>query len=323
MSNSAEKDFLIGQLTQVEHLLSLSPNSRTMAPGLKQRAERLRQEIAALSTSSTPTLPSTNIFFAGSPAFGTTGLEAKFAAKMIDAYQDMVANQYAAESHGKIGDRGKRTGEADSRLYLTALPKGSFGIQLAQPQVSDFLIAQQVSKVLDEMTELVEAAADGDESFEKMLTTIHPRVLSPLDRFFSTLKSNNATCLLESGSRRCELNSEKIDAARDRVTVASKELEIKRMTMKGMFKGATLVKWRFDFIPETGEPISGYLADDVTEDEATRMNSQTSMRSLAEIEVTRVQTKSGKILETYELKSLKRDDSLTEALPEKRLDPDL
>jgi len=249
-----------------------------------------------------PARPEAELLFAGGPAVGSVGLDAKFASKVLDAYQDMVANHYSASRHGAVGSRGPRTGEDEARLCLTALPRGSFGLLLAQPQADDFIAAAQLSDAMDQITSLVEAAASGDAAFTDTVEKFHPRVLTPLERFLNALETQEASVHLRSATRQCDLNGEQVKAAKSRV--AETKPETQTIRLRGVCRGVLLESWRFDFNPDGQPPISGVLAESVTEDSAKAILTLVDEPAEAELKVTRMRTRSGFGRPAYELVSL-------------------
>jgi hypothetical protein len=67
----------------------------------------------------------------GRPVYGSMGIDASFAGRMLEPFQSMVMADYADRWHGVLGSRGRRPGEAQAKLLLTGLPRGSFGLELA------------------------------------------------------------------------------------------------------------------------------------------------------------------------------------------------
>jgi hypothetical protein len=261
----------------------------------------LQQELAGLEKQPPPR-PEAELLFAGGPVFGSVGLDAKFASKVLDSYQDMVANHFSVSRHGAVGSRGPRAGEGQARLCLTALPRGSFGLLLAQPQAEDFIAAAQLSDAMDQITSLIEAAASGDAAFTDTVERFHPRVLNPLERFLNALETQEASFHLRSATRQCELKTEQVRAAKSRVADTKPETEMIRL--RGACRGVLLESWRFDFNPDGQPPISGVLADSVTEEAAKAMLALVDQPAEAEMRVTRMRTRSGFGRPAYELLSL-------------------
>jgi hypothetical protein len=289
------------EIVGLQTLLHEMPDDPLAKPLLASRLRGLEKELAAMQKQP-PAHPEAELLFAGGPAIGSVGLDAKFASKVLDSYQDMVANHYSALRHGKVGSRGPRTNEDEARLCLTALPRGSFGLLLAQPQAQDYIAAAQLSDAMDQITSLVEAAASGDAAFTDTVEKFHPRVLNPLERFLNTLETQDASVHLRSATRQCELKTEQVRAAKSRVAETKPEMET--VSLIGVCRGVLLESWRFDFNPDDKPPISGVLAESVTKEAAKAMLALVDQPAKAELTVTRMRTRSGFGRPAYELLSL-------------------
>ena len=301
MSYLRELEQRQAEIVGLKTLLHDMPDDPLAKPLLASRLSGLEKELAEMEKRP-PARPEAELLFAGGPAVGSVGLDAKFASKVLDSYQDMVANHYSASHHGGVGSRGPRAGESEARLCLTALPRGSFGLLLAQPQAEDFIAAAQLSDAMDQITSLVEAAASGDAAFTQTIENFHPRVLTPLERFLNTLETQAASVHIRSATRQSKLTPEQVRAAKSRVSDTKPETETIRL--RGVCRGVLLESWRFDFNPERQPPISGVLAESVTEDAAKAMLALVDKPAEAELKVTRMRTRSGFGRPAYELLSL-------------------
>ena len=94
----------------------------------------------------------------------------------------MVMADYADRWHGVVGSRGKRTGEANSRLLLTALPRGSFGLELTRAE-NDELFKAITSKGL-QIPKALRGSAHGsnlakDKRYDQILVHLnYPELFS-------------------------------------------------------------------------------------------------------------------------------------------------
>lgn len=287
------------EIAGLKVLLSDMPNDPLAKPLLESRLNEKEQELHELEKNP-PCCPEAELLFAGGPVFGSRGIDAKFTSRALDSYQDMVSNHYSASRHGKVGSRGPRKGEEESRLCLSALPRGSFGLLLEQSQSEDFLVSFQLADTMDQITSLLEAAASGDAAFTDAVERFHPRVLKPLEAFLDLLASQQASVRMRSGTRQCELNVEQVKAAKARVSAT--EPETSTPNMQGVCRGVLLESWKFDFLPADGQPpISGSISEDVSEDMAKAMLDLVDKPAEANLKVTRMKTRSGYGRPTYEL----------------------
>lgn len=215
----------------------------------------------------------------------------------------MVTNHYAAKHYGMLKRTGRRRGEAETQLFLTALPRGSFGLQLAQPHVEDFVAAGNVSQAMLDLSQLVEATVESDQAFETALTNFDARVFKPLKRFIVALHSGGGNCRVVTGLHETNLNTEQITIAFNRVAAA--DLDERTMKVQGIFGGLLTNSWHFDFCPVGGDWIRGSLSNDVsTETAADRNLHFTSKLTIAELKISTVITRAGNKKPAYELLDL-------------------
>ena len=300
MSLREKREFLQSQIIETERLLELAGQHPLMSPALKQRRADFETALKALPPPARQ--PRTVLFFAGGPVLGTRGIDAQFAANVLDPFLQMVKSQYAASKHGAVGARGVRRGESEARLLLTGLPRGSFGLELSQPDSEDFLAAEQLADVLVQLTRVIESAGKDDESFAFALDEVTPRVLERLKQFFKVASDNGARVRVVSGDLECDLTETAVAQAFERVSAADTEEDT--VNVPGIFRGATLDTWRFDFRADAGEHISGHLGDEVTDEEAVQMIHRTDQRCIATLKQTVVKTRTGTLRTRYELLAL-------------------
>lgn len=297
MTPLRKREQIQAELTGLQSLAEITPRDDPFAPSLlDQKIESLRGSLKSIE--SQRFAPETEIMFGGGPVFGSEGIDAKFAAKILDSFQDMVTNEFAA-TNGLLRRTGRRKGESDARLLLTSLPRGSVGLQLAQPFVEDFLVAEKVAKAMEEVTALVEAAAASDESFEEALANFHPRVFKPLGRFFDAMVNADAECRMLTGMRSVTLQKDRILGGSQRVSATVMNESTVKET--GRFGGVLIASRKFEFVPDRGGLIAGWLAETVSEEDAEKMAALTGSQSVAEIQVTSIQTQTGKERPSYEL----------------------
>jgi hypothetical protein len=302
MSRLREIEDRYSELAELKALLEEAPDDPLAKPLLRSGVESLEKEL--LDVEKAPvTAPEAELTFSGRPVIGSLGIDAKFASSVLTDFQDMVSNHHAAMRHGRVGSRGPRHAESESRLFLTALPRGSFGLLLTQPQVQDFVAAGQVVEALDQLTALIEAAASGDAAFGETVSNFHPRVLIPLERFLSNLRSQEVSFRFRAGTRQVSLQPEQVRAAHLRIASAKPETE--EVTLTGVSRGVLLESWKFDFVPDGGPPITGKLSDELSEEEASAALGMIDKRSEARFRVTRIRTQSSLGRPSYELRSIK------------------
>jgi hypothetical protein len=286
------------EIAGLNELLAKSTDSVFEKPLLTSKIEARQKELSEWL--SDPALePEAELLFGGGGVLGSVGIEAKFAGRLLDAYQDMVSNHHGGKSNASMSSAGRRPLEQQSKLYLTALPRGSMGLRLTQPNVEDFVAAQQVSEAMEQLTGLVKEAATTDENFVSALTEFHPRVLKPLSRFLEALKDRHSSVTIRSGKQEAALDTEQVARAYERASTVAANLE--KIILRGIFRGILAESWRYDFVAEDGRIISGRLHEDVTAEEAHEMGRFFDQKCEAEFAVTIFVTRAGTERRNFEL----------------------
>lgn len=314
MTPLRQKEMLMTDLVGLRELAESLPDDPIAGLLAKSRIASLERQMQELSGQPTA-IPEAELFFGPGPAIGSVGLDAKFASRILNSFQDIVSNQFAATFHGALRRAGRRRGESSSRLYLTALPRGSFGLQLSQPHVEDFVAAQEVAKVMEEVTDLVAASAVDDLVFTTALQRFHPRVLTPLRIFLDTMATAASDCRMISGNTQATLSKDEVSAASARVTSA--ETHNEECEWNGVFDGLLLQSGKFEFEPEGQRPIAGWLAESVTDEQAENWGALTGKSAKARLRITTITTPNGQNRLAYELISLESAASVPAALPAK------
>jgi hypothetical protein len=285
-----------------ERLQEMVADHPFMSASLAAMREELAQELESLPVGEKE--PRTVLFFSGEPVLGSLGIDANFAGQVLIPFQSMVMTDYAHRHHGTVGSRGRRTGESQSRLLLTGLPRGSFGLELTKAEGDDLFEDNQLADTLAHVTRLVEASARSDEDFAAELDDAAPRVIQNLRDFLSVVSKANASLTLESGDTRCSLSPEVASDAFERVSgTLTKDEEIE---VPGVFRGVLLDSWRYDFNDENGHKLSGRLDDDLGVETVVDWNRECFDRPcVARLLKTTVVFKNGRVRTTYRLLGLR------------------
>ena len=272
-----------------------------MSVALEERQRELKEKIDSLPLGSKEAR--TILFFSGEPVQGSIGIDASFAGRVLEPFQSMVMADYADRWHGVVGSRGRRTGEAESRLLLTGLPRGSFGLELTRADNDELFEENQLADTLAHVTKLVEAAARSDEDFAAELDETAPRVIQNLREFLEVIARGKAGLRLESGDFRCTMDPIEANEAFNRVagTITSDEL----VNIPGVFKGVLLESWKFDFVTEENHRVGGKIDESLTEEQVIALNrSLFNERCVAALLKTTVLFKNGRVRTTHTLKGL-------------------
>jgi hypothetical protein len=301
MTTRGERDFLRVQLLDTQRLLELSNQHPLMSVALKERERELKEKIAALPLGSKEAR--TVLFFSGEPVQGSFGIDASFAGRVLEPFQNMVMADFSDRWHGVVGSRGRRFGEANSRLLLTALPRGSFGLELARAENGELFEEDQLADTLAHVTKLVESSARSDEDFAAELDETAPRVIQNLRQFLEVVAKGNAGLRLESGDYRCSMSPIEANEAFNRVagTITSDEM----IRMPGVLKGVLLESWKFDFVTVENHRIGGKIDENLTQDDVAALNREFfNEQCAATLLKTTVLFKNGRVRTTYTLRGL-------------------
>jgi hypothetical protein len=155
---------------------------------------------------------------------------------------------------------------------------------------------------LGSVTSLIEAAAESDESLAKTLTGSNSRVLGNLRKFLQVLLDSKVRLRVVVPDKDFCLTEQQIAQAFDRVS--STDTSEETISRYGTFRGVTLDSSRFDFQTDGGEHISGSLAQEVPEDQASAWAALTNKAAKATLRVTSITTKSGVPRKKHELVDL-------------------
>lgn len=307
MSTRAEREFLKVQLLETQRLKELVGDHPLMSVSFAEREQELQERIAALPLGNKEAR--TVLFFSGEPVQGSMGIDASFAGRVLEPFQSMVMADYADRWHGVVGSRGRRPDEAQARLLLTGLPRGSFGLELTRADNDELFEEGQLADTLAHVTKLVEAAARSDEDFAVELDETAPRVIQNLRAFLEVIAKGKAGLRLESGDFRCAMNPIQATEAFNRV--ASTITTPEDVTMSGVFEGVLLGDWKFNFITNEGHQISGKIDENLTEEQVVGLSRQFfNERCQASLLKTTILFKNGRVRTTYTLKGL---EALSEA----------
>lgn len=251
------------QIVDTERLLEMVLDHPLMSEGLAERLSLLKQELEFLPKESFE--PRIQLLFSGNAVVGSQGIKSTFVSKTLTPFQEMVKTQVALVRFGKVGKRGQAKKGANTELYLTALPVGSFGVELSQLESNDLFDSMDVSKAMKDVMTLVVNSATDDETFEASIEQTPKRNLTNLKKFLQEITDENSVLKMESGELGIELPKEKIVEAFQRVSATIDEET--ELIIKGTFRGLLLDSGKFEIQDEEGKRISGFISEEIEEDQ--------------------------------------------------------
>lgn len=295
MSKFFHKELVIAQLNETKRLLSFVEDEILMSISLKQRIKELESELNFYPEELTE--PKVRLLFSGTAVKGSIGIKTSFISKAMLPFQELVKTQTALIRHGNIGKRGKSKGTNYSELYLTGLPRGSFGVELSQMESTDLFSEEDVSQAIANVINIVEATTKDDESFDEIIDSIPARNLNSLKLFLKNLDEEDSILKIESGSRELEISKEQIHQGYERVN--HHEIEDREVFLIGTLRGVLLEGGIFEFIDEsTGYTYKGHVGPDLPEEKIENMLNKHCKVHLKE---SRTQFISGKSKTLFEL----------------------
>ncbi len=266
MISRRNREYIMVQLLQTQRVLETIGDHPIMSFSLKQKEKRLLEQLEKIPVDKKDT--KVVLLFSGNPVKGSLGIDALFIGKVTVPFQNMVTAEFAYRADGRVGKRGQLNKQNESRLFLTALPRGSFGIELSKLGSSDLFEDNQMSDSLSHITKLIESSTKSDEDFAVELEGTTPRTINSLKDFFKVVADDQAGVTIESGGIRCELSPIAVKKGYDRVSgTITSELP---KTITGILKGILLESWKFDFIDEQGKIITGRIDENLTEEQVSK-----------------------------------------------------
>lgn len=204
------------------------------------------------------------LLFGGGPVWGARGIDADFAAKVLDRFQRAVGAQ-AAGAAGPVGARGRLAQEASSRLMVTEVARGSFGFVLedaGDPLPGLPGVETPARIALDQIAQFAKgAAAQDEEAFNKALEAIEPRALGALAEFFNELRERGARLRVVEGDEDFNLDADAIDRAARRTEQS--RIDVETLEEDGILVGLVPQRRSFEWRRANGETIVGSVQADV------------------------------------------------------------
>lgn len=251
------------QIVDTERLLEMVIDHPLMSEGLLERLNALRDELENLPKDSFE--PKIQLLFSGNAVIGSQGIKSAFVSKTITPFQEMIKTQFALVRFGRVGKRGQAKKGINTDLYLTALPVGSFGVELSQLASSDLFASLDISNSMKQVMTLIVNSATDDETFEKTIENTPKRNLSNLKKFLQEIAEEHSVLKMESGEFGIELSDNKILEAYQRVSSTIDEEN--EVFINGIFRGLLLDSGRFEIQDEEGKRLSGFISEELDEEQ--------------------------------------------------------
>jgi hypothetical protein len=269
MSLYRKKIYLQRQIVETENLLSLVEDHPFMSIGIKEKLTSLKEELDELPEEEEEA--KIRLLFSGHAVKGSVGIKSAFLSNTIKPFQELITSQTAYIRYGDK-KRVSKSKAANTDLYLTALPTGSFGVELSKLDSNDLIDSLDVSKAMKSSMQLIDSTSISDEKFEEVISRNPLKTIASLRKFLKPLAEANSIIKMESGELGIELSPEKVATAYDRVAATNEKEE--EIVIDGVLKGFLLESGRFEIITDEAKRISGSISEELDEDTLVEMYTQ-------------------------------------------------
>jgi hypothetical protein len=286
------------QIVDTQRLLEMVLDHPFMSAGLSERLNLLKQELESLPKESFE--PKIQLLFSGNAVLGSHGIKSSFVGKTIIPFQEMVKTQTVLFRFGKVGKRGKTKNGVNNDLFLTALPVGSFGIELSQLESSDLFDGVDVSNAMKSVMRLIENSTKDDDTFETAIEGTPKRSLTNLKKFLQEIYYESSILKMESGELGIEISKDKIIEAYNRASSVLNEEE--EVVINGTFRGMLLDSGKFEMQDENGYKMSGFISEDLDEEKLVEYNNTfLNLRCKIHLKIHKTKFRTGNQKTGYEL----------------------
>ncbi|TGN18857.1 hypothetical protein [Leptospira idonii] len=262
MSKTLMLASLKADLTALENLIAEATKANDFI-GLMQykfRKSEIEDSIIALNRN-LQLKANIALFFGGKPVFGTLGISANFAGKILNEFQSLVSNTYAfynlkANNMNLPSNKGKIPLANDSNLMVTSVVHGSFGFVLEELNDETRIFASPLISVVENVVKIIQkTSSEKEEEFNEIITSLNMRIINSLKIFFHDLDSNFSTIRLVERDTDISLDEKAIHRGRTR----TEHLEIDNIDIEiqGLLIGFLPDHLKFEIQLESGEIIYG------------------------------------------------------------------
>jgi hypothetical protein len=306
----SEQEFLHVQAVEIERLLSKSAGDPVLELQLRDRLSEVERKLQALRRQpesllprEVPNLPRAAIFLRGGGVQNSDGIRPSLAGEVLIQYEKMFVEQAVHDERmaAQMAGRCRRPrGSRPPELLFVGTPRGSFGLEFV-PQFHDDpdLVAIHVRSLENVASALTRIAGSDAASLERVVSEIPPRLLQPLKQFVKTLAQYGAELRLafqNQASRSLTMSELQIAAE-----LLDRDVQQESIRVTGIFRGLTWDSGVFDLRLADGDTITGYLNDQLTEEDLERIDELTNKPCVADLQKTVVRKVGGTETPTYVL----------------------
>ncbi|KAF2512822.1 hypothetical protein EYY60_06860 [Flavobacterium zhairuonense] len=263
MSLFVEIEKIKAQILDTEKILELVGDHPLMSKSIREKLNLLKNKLEKYPKNSIE--PRLRLLFSGSAVKGSIGIKSKFVSKTINPIQELIKTQTALVRFGDVGKRGRIKKSKFSDLYLTALPTGSFGVELSKLEFDNLFDENDVAIAINQVMELISATTTSDEAFEEAIENTPKRNLANLKTFLKQIDEENSILKIESGSYGINISEEQIHNGFKRVNLTESDNE--DIFINGVLRGFLLDSGKFEITTEDGKTITGIISPDLNEEQ--------------------------------------------------------
>jgi hypothetical protein len=266
MVTKIHRDALRSEIGSVRALLERSAGTDPLgSKSLGKRLMSLEAELAGIEKQE-GNIANVALVFDGEPVRGSSAIEADFAGKALQEYQELIA-KFVALDGGQMADHGRLPDHVhqQARMNVTGLIHGSFGFVLEEDSSNQpGMFESPAQKAVHSVTSLLKevTAVDGG-LFESRLDELDTRIFKTLKRLITLLHRAGSTLRIAEEKQELKLDTFSIERAHARVSEV--DVDETDETLEGRLLGLVPFQRRFDFRrDDNGEVVQGRVAPNLS-----------------------------------------------------------
>lgn len=303
MSLLTQKQRIKLEINELERILALVGDHTIMKTNLGGRISMLKEQLS--STPEEPKEVSLKLLFSGKAVKGSRGIRSDFLSKTLPPLQAMIKTQFSVSRFKqKEKPLPKSKTNASYDLFITALPVGSFGVELKLLNEKDLFDNEDLERALNDTMNIIQEASISDERFEGALEKVPKNNIEKLKSFLKPIADEDSFLEMLSGESKIELPVDKVKETF--VRVSSTKYEEDEKIMQGIFRGLLLDSGKFEAVDEKGNRIAGFVHEDLPEDQLIKYDTEfLNKECVLHLKLHRTWFKSGKERIEFELLELR------------------
>lgn len=303
-----ERDSLLAEQSSLQKLLdNLSPNDLAGRLSLEERRQEINKTLESLDR--TPdTLANVALIFSGEPVSGARSIDAEFAAKILETYQEIITKKIAYAETGGLAQRGPLPGKSASRLNITNVVHGSFGFILEEDDtIGPQLINSSLKEAVESVTEIIKKFTDPDENpYSAAVDEMDARIFNSFRKFFKNLFDYEAVFKIV--ENRGEEKFDRVSIERGYNRAEHTNIEERDPVFQAVLLGVVPYQRRFEARDiGTGEIIKGKIGPMFSEDYLHRISNDEHLigkEYKMKIQIKEIQKPNGKTIRINTLLSM-------------------